>query len=75
MSLGTLFQWEWLIIELIVLGILVWQLISVNREIRRAKEEEERAEPLSDGASGTEASAAPTPTGNAEDPGSRGSRS
>jgi hypothetical protein len=34
----SLFQWEWLLIELLVLGLLVWQWVSVNREIRRDRE-------------------------------------
>lgn len=47
MDWHKLFQFEWLIFELIVLGILVWQLISVNRDIRRAREKEEREQAAS----------------------------
>lgn len=30
-------QWEWIIIELLVLGVLVYELISVRRSIRQAR--------------------------------------
>ena len=32
-------QWEWMIILLLVLGVLVWELFSIRRSIRRAKQE------------------------------------
>lgn len=60
-NFGELFKWEWLIIEVIVLGILVRELVSVNREIRQAREtERSRAAQLSGDASETAASTAPT---------------
>lgn len=33
-------RWEWIILELGFLGLLVWELLSVRRSIRRAKQEE-----------------------------------
>jgi hypothetical protein len=30
-------RYEWILIELLVLGILVWQLISVRRLVRKDK--------------------------------------
>lgn len=38
MDWGVLFQWEWLIIELIVLGVAIVELISVRRAIRQDRE-------------------------------------
>jgi hypothetical protein len=38
MSWGGLARYEWILIELVVLGILVWQLISVNRASRGDRE-------------------------------------
>ena len=38
-------QWEWIIILLIGLGLLVAELISVRRSIRRAKESESSPAP------------------------------
>ncbi len=35
-------QWEWIIILVLGLGLLVAELISVRRSIRRAREEEGR---------------------------------
>lgn len=37
---GILFQWEWLIIELIVLGVAIVELISVRRAIREDREQQ-----------------------------------
>lgn len=31
-------QWEWIILLLLFLGLLVWELVSVRRSIRRAKD-------------------------------------
>ena len=31
----TLFQWEWVIIELLVLAIAFWELYSVRRSLKR----------------------------------------
>jgi hypothetical protein len=36
--MASLFQWEWIIIELVVLGIAVAELISVRRSLRRDRE-------------------------------------
>jgi hypothetical protein len=36
--MAWLAQFEWILIELLVLGILVWQLISVRRAIRADRE-------------------------------------
>ncbi len=33
-------RWEWIILELLFLGLLIAELISVRRSIRRAKDEE-----------------------------------
>jgi hypothetical protein len=33
-----LFKWEWIIVELIVLAVLVYELVSVRRLIRRDKQ-------------------------------------
>lgn len=35
MDAGTLFQWEWLIIKLLVLGLLGFDLWRTRREMRR----------------------------------------
>lgn len=35
-------RWEWIILELLFLGLLIAELISVRRSIRRAKQDEER---------------------------------
>jgi hypothetical protein len=37
-----LVRWEWLILELVVLALALWQLVSVRREIRRSRAEEAR---------------------------------
>lgn len=37
-----LFQWEWLIIELIVLAVAVYELISVRRAIREDRKQQTR---------------------------------
>ncbi len=29
---------EWIIIELLVLGVLIWQLVSIRRAVRRDRE-------------------------------------
>ena len=31
-------RFEWILIELLVLGVLIWQLVSVSLSIRRDKE-------------------------------------
>ncbi len=33
-------RWEWIILELLFLGLLIAELISVRRSIRRAKQDE-----------------------------------
>jgi len=38
MNWGGLARFEWILIEVLVLGILVWQLVSVRRAIRRDRE-------------------------------------
>ncbi len=38
-------QWEWMILLLIVLGLLVAELVSVRRAIRRAREQEAKGPP------------------------------
>ena len=38
-------QWEWIIILLLVLGLLVAELISVRRAIRRARDAEPKPPP------------------------------
>jgi uncharacterized protein YpmS len=35
---GQLFQWEWLLIEVLVLGLAVAELISLRRTQRRDRE-------------------------------------
>lgn len=35
-------RYEWIIVELIVLGVLVWQLVSVRRGIRADREKKRR---------------------------------
>ncbi|MFO1057932.1 MAG: hypothetical protein U1E53_13315 [Dongiaceae bacterium] len=42
--LGSLFRWEWLLIELIVLGLAAWELYSLRRH-RLRKEREARRRP------------------------------
>ena len=34
-GMETLFQWEWVIIELLVLAIAFWELYSVRRSLKR----------------------------------------
>jgi hypothetical protein len=34
-------RWEWIILELGFLGLLVWELFSVRRSIKRARAEKE----------------------------------
>jgi hypothetical protein len=41
---GALFQWEWLVIELIVLGLAGWELYALRRH-RRRKERAAREPP------------------------------
>jgi hypothetical protein len=36
--MDRLAQWEWLLIELLVLGVLVWELWSLRRSQRRDRE-------------------------------------
>jgi hypothetical protein len=49
MSFGTLFQFEWLIIELIVLGLCVFELWRTQRDRRRtAQAARDRAATASD---------------------------
>ncbi len=40
--MDTLFQWEWLIIELMVLGFLVWEYIKTRKLIRESRERRAR---------------------------------
>lgn len=35
---ASLFKWEWIVIELIVLGLAVFELVSLRRDERRAQE-------------------------------------
>lgn len=35
-------KWEWIIIELLVLGLLVFELVRTRRDIRRAKQADQR---------------------------------
>jgi hypothetical protein len=35
-------HWEWIIIELIVLAVLVWELVRTRRAIRRDKQRAKR---------------------------------
>jgi hypothetical protein len=46
MAWGGLARFEWILVELLVLGVLVWQLVSVRRAIRadRAKRAREGGE-------------------------------
>ena len=37
--------WEWIILEVGFLGLLVWELFSVRRSMRRAREAEPRDGP------------------------------
>jgi hypothetical protein len=32
-------RFEWILIELIVLGLLIWQFVSIRRAVRRDREE------------------------------------
>lgn len=43
--MAAIAQWEWVILELLFLGVLVYELISVRRSIRRAKQEEATKDP------------------------------
>ena len=38
MSFSFLGRWEWLLLELLLLGFLIFELVSVNRSIRRDRE-------------------------------------
>jgi hypothetical protein len=40
MDWSQLFRWEWLLIDLPILGLAIWQLVSVKREIRKSREAE-----------------------------------
>jgi len=40
---SVLFQWEWLIIELLVLGVAICELIAVRRAIRKDREQQQRS--------------------------------
>lgn len=40
MDWSVLFQWEWLIIELIVLAVAIYELISVRRAIREDRKQQ-----------------------------------
>ncbi len=40
--LGTVARYEWMILFVILLGLLLWELRSVRRDIRRAREAEAR---------------------------------
>jgi hypothetical protein len=57
MSTGSLFQWEWLIIELLLLGFAIFELVSYRRYKRRKQ--------LEEASSGEEAASAPA-AGSAE---------
>jgi hypothetical protein len=49
MGLGWLAQYEWILIEVLVLGILVWQLVSVRRLIRADRERAKAVPPAERG--------------------------
>ncbi len=49
MGLGWLAQYEWILIEVLVLGILVWQLVSVRRAIRVDREKGKAPRPAERG--------------------------
>ncbi|MBV9654111.1 MAG: hypothetical protein JOZ42_06065 [Acetobacteraceae bacterium] len=40
MAWSALPRFEWLLIDAVVLGVLVWQLVSVKREIRKNRQPE-----------------------------------
>jgi len=40
---SVLFQWEWLIIEVLVLGVAIYELIAVRRAIRKDREQHQRS--------------------------------
>ena len=40
MDWSALFRWEWLLIELAVLGLAVFELCAVRRSLRRDRERE-----------------------------------
>ena len=44
MDLSFLGKWEWLILELLLLGLLVYELISVNRLLKRDREGKPKAD-------------------------------
>jgi hypothetical protein len=50
-------RYEWIILEVLFLGLLVWELVRTRRAIRRAKKDATRV--TSSAASGTAASPAP----------------
>ena len=39
---ATLARFEWVIVELIVMGLLIWQFVSIRRAVRRDREEAAR---------------------------------
>jgi len=45
MDLSFLGQWEWLLIEALVLGLAVFELVSLRRSQRRDRERAQRADP------------------------------
>ncbi len=49
MGLGWMAQYEWILIEVLVLAILVWQLVSVRRAIRADRERAKRVPPAERG--------------------------
>jgi len=57
MSAGSLFQWEWLIIELLLLGFAIFEVVSYRRYKRRKQIEE---------AASAEKPASPPAAGSAE---------
>jgi hypothetical protein len=40
MDWSVLFQWEWLIIELIVLAVAIYELVSVKRALREDRKQQ-----------------------------------
>jgi hypothetical protein len=42
-------QYEWILIEVLVLAILVWQLVSVRRAIRADREKAKAVPPVARG--------------------------
>ncbi len=46
-------RWEWIIMELLALGFLVWELVSVRRSIAKDRQAARDSPPPPDGSSST----------------------